>query len=95
MMFLVFTHLREALTIFFSLQVKLVSAASDEHLLFANDSKSGSMLRSQKSGYSVFRLPDGRNYKGEKYKTEAAKREGRKRHYLTLPFCVLFFLKGN
>lgn len=38
--------LREALTIFFYLQVKFLSAASDDHLLFANDSKSRSMLRS-------------------------------------------------
>lgn len=78
MVFLVFPHLREALTIFFfPLQVKLLGAASDEYLLFANDSISISVLN-LKSGFSVCRLPDGRNRKGEKYRPEAAKgRAGR------------------
>lgn len=91
-MFLVFLHLRETLTIFFPCQVKFLSSASDEHLWFANDFKSGSVLTSQKSSFSVYRLPDGRNYKGEIHRTEAVKKEGRKRHYLSLLYALL---EGN
>lgn len=40
----------------------------------------------------MYRLPDGKSYKGKKYTIEAVKRDVRKRRYFNSMF---FFLEGN